>query len=374
VTVPVTGAPSIIAATRDYESWLRRQTAVVEADLRAKHEAMASGEFAFLRATFYRWCQVWRAHAADLAAAPKVLAVGDLHVENFGTWRDQEGRLIWGVNDVDEASPMAYTNDLVRLATSARLAIGAGRLAITAAEACDQLVGGYRESLQTGGTPYVLDWRHPALRAHALSEERDPVIFWSRLTRLAAVSGALPAGLRQRLRRALPTGHGEVRLARRRAGVGSLGHQRVVAISSLGGGPIAREAKALVPPATVWLGDDRQEPGGDGAALLRRAVRCADPHFAIEGKWVVRRLAPDCGRIELDARLSLEQQRELLRAMGGETGNMHLASRGTAHIRRDLDRRPPNWLRRAAKLMAGLMATDQRDWSAHQPAPGRQKP
>jgi len=32
-----------------------------------------------------------------------VLAVGDLHVENFGTWRDAEGRLIWGVNDFDEA-------------------------------------------------------------------------------------------------------------------------------------------------------------------------------------------------------------------------------------------------------------------------------
>jgi len=32
-----------------------------------------------------------------------VLAVGDLHVENFGTWRDAEGRLIWGVNDFDES-------------------------------------------------------------------------------------------------------------------------------------------------------------------------------------------------------------------------------------------------------------------------------
>jgi hypothetical protein len=47
------------------------------------------------------------------------MAVGDLHLENFGIWRDAEGRLVWGVNDFDEAHPMAFTNDLVRLAVSA---------------------------------------------------------------------------------------------------------------------------------------------------------------------------------------------------------------------------------------------------------------
>lgn len=39
------------------------------------------------------------------------MAVGDLHVENFGTWRDIEGRLVWGVNDFDEAHPLSYAND-----------------------------------------------------------------------------------------------------------------------------------------------------------------------------------------------------------------------------------------------------------------------
>ena len=49
---------------------------------------------------------------------PKVLAVGDLHIENFGTWRDSEGRLVWGVNDFDETWRLPYTQDLVRLTTS----------------------------------------------------------------------------------------------------------------------------------------------------------------------------------------------------------------------------------------------------------------
>ena len=48
-----------------------------------------------------------------------MLAVGDIHIENFGTWRDNDGRLIWGVNDFDEAAEMPYALDLVRLTTSA---------------------------------------------------------------------------------------------------------------------------------------------------------------------------------------------------------------------------------------------------------------
>jgi uncharacterized protein (DUF2252 family) len=40
---------------------------------------------------------------ADIARVTTVLAVGDLHADNFGTWRDREGRLIWGINDFYDA-------------------------------------------------------------------------------------------------------------------------------------------------------------------------------------------------------------------------------------------------------------------------------
>ena len=50
--------------------------------------------------------------------APQILWVGDLHLENCGTWRDVDGRLVWGVNDFDEAAVMPYVFDLVRLAAS----------------------------------------------------------------------------------------------------------------------------------------------------------------------------------------------------------------------------------------------------------------
>src|SRR5438309_927135 len=119
----------IVAATTRYEAWLAERIPLVKPDLELKHHAMSAGIFPFLRATFYRWAARWRALVGDVAAAPTVLAVGDLHVENFGTWRDAEGRLVWGVNDFDEAWPLPYTNDLVRLATSALVAREAMALA-----------------------------------------------------------------------------------------------------------------------------------------------------------------------------------------------------------------------------------------------------
>ena len=117
---------------------------VVRADLDTKHADMAADAFTFFRATFYRWCQLWPEVCRDEAAAPRLLALGDPHVENFGTWRDTEGRLVWGANDFDEAHALPYTNDLVRLATSARLAAAEGALVVSTRDACAAILAGYR--------------------------------------------------------------------------------------------------------------------------------------------------------------------------------------------------------------------------------------
>jgi len=105
-------------ATKSYEAWLASHTRLIEADLQLKHQQMSADLFSFMRATFYRWVEIWTEHP-PLTNAPAVLTIGDLHVENFGTWRDQEGRIVWGVNDFDEAFTLPYTNDLVRLGASA---------------------------------------------------------------------------------------------------------------------------------------------------------------------------------------------------------------------------------------------------------------
>src|SRR6202171_478209 len=138
-------------ATSSYETWMAQHIPLVRSDLRVKHTRMAGSAFAFLRGTFYRWMQLWPNVCAKIIDAPVVAAVGDLHLENFGTWRDVEGRLVWGVNDVDEACRLPYTNDLVRLATSANLAIRERHLALQPRETCEAILDGYRAGLERGG-------------------------------------------------------------------------------------------------------------------------------------------------------------------------------------------------------------------------------
>ena len=170
---------NIRKATEKYEAWLSRHLRIVQPDLQFKHEKMRTGPFPFLRATYYRWAQIWAGVCGEAAQAPRVLSVGDLHVENFGTWRDIEGRLIWGINDFDEVWRLPYTNDLIRLATSALMAD------IT----CDQksgigaIVSGYSEALEAGGRPIVLAEHHTALRQMATARLHDPEAFWARLRR-----------------------------------------------------------------------------------------------------------------------------------------------------------------------------------------------
>src|SRR5208282_5828550 len=138
---------NVVKATRQFETCLAQRTRIDQKDLRLKHSNMKADVFMFLRATYYRWAQLWLEVCPDLACAPQVLAVGDLHVENFGTWRDIEGRLIWGVNDFDEAWPMSYAIDLVRLAVSAHLAAEAGSLPVQREDICAAILEGYRESM-----------------------------------------------------------------------------------------------------------------------------------------------------------------------------------------------------------------------------------
>src|SRR4030095_6715861 len=170
-----------IESTKKYESWLSQFFAPVAPDLHRKHEQMREDSFTFLRATFYRWAQNWRQLPSAIRRAPDVLAVGDAHVENFGTWRDGEGRLVWGVNDFDEAATIPYTSDLARLATSAGLARLEGKLTLSGARICPAILRGYADALRRGGRAIVLDSGPRWLRNLVQSESRDDEAYWEKL-------------------------------------------------------------------------------------------------------------------------------------------------------------------------------------------------
>jgi hypothetical protein len=352
---------NIQQATRQYESWLASHIRIVKRDLDAKHELMAQDAFSLLRATFYRWMQLFPALCPKPANAPTVLAVGDLHVENYGTWRDTEGRLIWGINDFDEVFPLPYTIDLVRLATSAWLAIELGHLSLVPANACDAMLEGYTKGLADGGEPFVLAENHPLLREAVTSRLRDPTIFWEKFAALPTIK-SVPAKVMLMLKQAMPERGLAFRVAHRRAGLGSLGRERFSAISDWRGGKIAREAKALLPSACVWaagLSNDKIYY----SLILSTVIRTPDPFLAVNDGWVLRRLAPYCSRIELSQLPRNHDEEKLLRAMGRELANVHLGShRAMAAVRRDLARRNSKWLRQAAAVMTAATFKDWKEW------------
>jgi hypothetical protein len=354
---------NIVKATHRFEEWLGRHTTLVKPDLRLKHQRMAEAVFPFLRATFYRWMQVWPEVCPDLAKAPRVLAVGDLHVENFGTWRDIEGRLVWGINDFDEAAVLPYTIDLVRLATSAIFAIAAGHLALKPKDACATILQGYKESLASQGRPYVLEEENTWLRQVATGVLRDPVHFWQKMDSLPRIGGQIPPSAQEALEHLMPERGLTYRTVRRVAGLGSLGHVRLVAIALCHGAKIAREAKALVPSSVYWASGDDGPSEIMYQAIISRAVRDPDPFVQLRGRWIVRRLSPHCSRIELTVLPTDRDELRLLLAMGWETGNIHLGSVDACkYIRRHLSRLKPGWLYTAAKSMEDAVAADWRTW------------
>lgn len=354
---------TIVEATKKYETWLGQHTPLVKADLAFKHSQMTDGVFPFLRATFYRWMQLWPDVCSGLTKAPSVLAVGDLHVENFGTWRDSEGRLIWGINDFDEACRLPYTVDLVRLAVSAKLAITGDHLAIKAKEAYDAILEGYAEGLKSGGRPYVLSEEHVWLRKIAVSKERDPVRFWKKMKALGPARGPVQASAITAIEQLMPEQGLSYRLVRRVSGLGSLGRQRFVALADWRGGQVAREAKALVPSACLWANDGKGADTILYQTVLDQAVRCLDPFVHFQDGWIVRRLSPYCSRIELASLPKRRDEYRLLQAMGWETANVHLGSKPAIKaVLHDLGRRPAAWLRSAAKAMVKATIKDWEDW------------
>lgn len=370
-------------ATLDYERWLGDIIELDPDELGKKHKKMKDDPFEFLRASFYRWADLWRRHGVE--KAPEVLGVGDLHVENFGTWRDMDGRLAWGINDFDEACPLPYVNDLVRLAVSAALALDSlkqkenFKSTVTAERACDAILRGYSEAVAAPDErrPYVLAEKHGWLRTIVINKmekkdddgktEFDEIV--TKLTKkLDQVKFDVPPVAREALLGAFPPpipSYPKYRIGQRDAGLGSLGRQRFTAVvDDWNGGLIAREAKALAPSAWLWANDRPKARAIWYEAILQNAVRARDPWVRVYQGWVVRRLAPDAGKVKLKD-LPPELDEKLLCAMGAETANIHSwSSQPLQDVSADLKQREEDdsdWFRKAVDRMKDATKEDWED-------------
>jgi uncharacterized protein DUF2252 len=357
--------PAIVASARAYETWLRGQLGndIVAADLHTKHVRMAEAAFPFLRATYWRWAETIFDVCPEFKGAPSVLGVGDLHLENFGTWRDVEGRLVWGVNDFDEAAEMPYPLDLVRLAASALLGcphVGTPR------SIANNMLRGYQRGLENP-RPITLDHDFAWLRNLVVVPNSERVHFWAKMEALKP-SKPPPKKYVKMLDGAMPEPHLAMTFSPRTAGLGSLGRPRYVGFAQWRGAPAVREVKAALPSA--WALANGGSKDLNCYKIATGKYRAPDPWFALSDGMVVRRLSPNNRKLDAEGHPLELISRRYLRAMGREVAAIHLGSGNQgAAIQHDLAGRDPDWLASAATRAADFVRREQKEWRrAQRPA------
>jgi uncharacterized protein (DUF2252 family) len=358
-------AVKFVKANRAYENWLREQTKPVESDLAFKHKQMRKDAFGFLRATFFRFVQTWPSRFEMLNTAPEVPSVGDAHLENFGTWRNGDGELIWGINDFDEAARFAYPLDLVRLAASTLIAAQHGHLQLAPETACAEILMGYTASLESGGGPFKLK-EYPWLQAHAKRAMKSAASFTADLSsNLASPERDVASGALRMLRQTFVDLEPTEVSQRFKGGLGSLGRTRYVVLRKATQQQSIRvyEVKYLVPSAGSWVSLAPKQPSRQ--TIIKRAVREQDPMLRVQGHWLGRRLGPDAVRIGMDGIAEEKDQRQLLHAMGFETANVHLGdTKSCQGVISHLKNQKSGWLMDAADLAVQQVMKDFAEWTS----------
>lgn len=343
------------ALCADYECWLGEHIPVDDRELKRKHEEMAADELRFLRGTYFLWLVRVAEHIPEALRFTGVPLIGDLHVENYGTWRDIDQVRRWGINDLDELASGSWVLDLLRLAVSAVIA---PHIALDEDEICGTVLDTWR----TAEPRVALDLReHGAghLR-HLVPEFVSPSTFYATLAEAPSASvpdvvAAAAAGVAEPGWN--PTWHAHV------AGTGSLGHPRVVGVGPASDGKQhAREAKQLGPITAVWVAVRAPNMPRPIAHLYKdvwSAVR--GPAGATRvADWQVRDLAPDVVRIELGG-LHAKDAGRLLRSMARAAVDVHGSDRtALSQARQDvLDEKD------FAAMVRTMVKATKADWAAY---------
>jgi hypothetical protein len=350
VTRSASVLPSFADSIAEYEGWMRKLLGdwLVEKGLERKHKRMRDHPFLFLRATCWRWAEAADFLCPELSDAPRVPSVGDAHAGNFGLWRDAGSRLVWGVNDYDEAARLPWCLDLVRLTASIQLAIPEW----SAHAIADAALAGYEAALPAP-QPFVMERDHLWLRDAFASSDKHRAEFWEELE-AAKPARDVPDELREVMLKALPERGLKPRIAAREAGAGSLGRPRFVALAEHRGGPVAIEVKGLLP--SCWKAG---REAGIAQAMATSRFRSPDPAFRYRKRHVVRRLAPNSRKLTLDE-VGGAMLRQLIGAMAADLAALHSAEEASRKpLAKDFAKRPAGWLHDAATRVAAWTSEEQ---------------
>ena len=123
--------------------------------LELKYKAMRSDVFTFYRGTCHLFYQDFPKNS-PLNAAPPVWICGDLHLENFGSYKGDNRLVYFDMNDFDEACLAPCTWDVVRFITS--ILVGSHTLKVNESEALDlsnSFLDAYSHALAKGSARSV---------------------------------------------------------------------------------------------------------------------------------------------------------------------------------------------------------------------------
>jgi uncharacterized protein (DUF2252 family) len=129
--------------------------------LQMKLDKMAADPFAFLRGSCHHFYQHLAA-SGPLKKAPLVWSCGDLHLENFGTYKGDNRQTYFDINDFDEGVLAPATWDLVRMLTSILVAGPSLGLSPKKAEALRDLFIERHALALAGGKAYWVEQRTSA--------------------------------------------------------------------------------------------------------------------------------------------------------------------------------------------------------------------
>jgi uncharacterized protein (DUF2252 family) len=325
--------------------------------LRRKFAMLRRDPYAFLRGT----CHLYYAtlpRDATLAAAPAVLACGDLHLENFGTYKGDNRLVYFDLNDFDEAALAPCTLELVRFAASVRIAAAHLKLASPqAAKLCRTFVDAYRAAIADGKPRWIERATAEGMvkdLLHALEQRKRVAMLDKRTTRgnagrrlridgehaleIAPAERRRVAALLKRFAAttAEPAFYRVLDVARRVAGNGSLGVERYVLLVEGRGSPADNyllDLKLAIPSALAPAARVRQPKWASEAARVvafQRIVQAIYPARLAtisDGarSYVLKELQPTADRLDLaQAHGHAGQLESIIKSMAEVTAWGHL--------------------------------------------------
>ena len=295
-----------------------------------KHDRMRASPFAFLRGS----CRLfYDTLPSATGREPLVWGCGDLHLENFGSYRGENRLTYFDLNDFDDATCLPATAELVRLVASILLAAEEMDLPRAAATGLARtFLEAHRAALVRGAPRWVeresargivrtlLDQVGHRTRKGLLLRRTSGTGTARRLQidgeRQLAVDGRLKRQVRVALVRAFrddPTWGGlrVLDVAHRVAGVGSLGVQRYVALvrPALTGKSTLLDLKEARPTDAVVAGAARRPRFAsdvERVVTLQARLQAMPPALlrgirVRERGFVLRELQPSADRVELAA-------------------------------------------------------------------------